>query len=221
MEHAIKSLIGKRVIVFDVETTGLPVMKEGWFDNPADKYYDFRDNTKYDGSRIVEIAWSYIENFHPSDIDVDDIESFIRKPVDFHDIQNTHIHNISYSRAMKNGELLGNILNDKGLAYAIRNCDYVIAHNAAFDINILLNELYRLKFNTTLAALEKLLNTSRMVCTCKLGMNVCKIENKRGTYKFPTLDELYRHYHHRNPDIQHSAYYDVKSLLEILKKINK
>lgn len=221
MERAIKNLNGKRVLVFDVETTGLPITKDGWFDNAADRYFDFRDNSKYNGSRIVEIAWTYIENFQPNNVDIDNIESFIRKPVDFHDIQNTHIHKISYSKAVKEGELLGKILNDEGLAYAIRNCDYVVAHNAAFDINILLNELHRLKFGTTLSVLEGILNTPKMICTCMLGTNVCKIMNRRGNYKFPTLDELYHHYYHRNPEIQHSAYYDVRSLLEILKKVNK
>lgn len=49
---SINDLVGKKVMIFDTETTDLPLRcRCGW-----DKYYDYRENKAYDSARILSIA---------------------------------------------------------------------------------------------------------------------------------------------------------------------
>ena len=213
-------LLGKNVLVFDLETNGLPIRRSGYYENLGDAYYDFKKNKAYDKSRVVEVGWSYIENFDKENIDLENIQSYIRKPTDFDEITNSEFHGITYKKAKKKGKNLSTILNKKGLKKAIQNCDYVVAHSASFDMYILLNELYRLGFKKSMNRLAGFLNTDKLVCTAELGREVCKIRSMYGPgYKIPQLVELYKHYYKCYPEKSHRAKNDVKTVLEILKKI--
>ena len=213
------NLKGKNVLVLDIETTGFPFRKKGYFENIDNAYYDYKLNSKYDSSRIVEIAWSYIENYDKSKINKDNIKTFIRKPVDFKEIPNSDFHGITMDQAKKEGKMLSKILKEDGLSDALLNCDYIVGHCVSFDIYILLNELYRMKFNKVIDRLKTFLDTDKLVCTAKIGKTICQIPTPFGNLKLPKLEELYKHYYKKNPDNSHRSHYDVKSLLEILEKI--
>ena len=216
----LNELTGKNVLIIDIETNGLPVTKAGFFENMSEAYYDYRDNSKYNSSRIVEIAWSFIEGYDKETIDLENIKTFIRKPVDFKKITNTEFHTITYKKALEEGTVLSKILNKEGLALAIQNADYIIAHNLTFDVFILLNELHRIKFNKSVNQLKKLLTSGKFICTAILGKHICKLETKSEyskSYKIPKLVEFYKHYYGKNPEKSHRAYDDVKTILEILK----
>lgn len=214
-------LNNKNILVFDLETSGLPITRSGYYENLGDAYYNFKKNKAYDRSRIVEIGWSYIEGFDKDNVDLENVKSFIRKPTDFDEIPNAEFHGISYKKAKKNGKTMSHILNKEGLKKAIHNTDYVVAHNAPFDMNILLNELYRLKFNKTLDKLNNFMDTDKLICTADLGKPVCKIRSMYGPgYKIPKLVELYKHYYDKYPDKSHRAKDDVVTVLEILQKID-
>ena len=216
----IDKLNGKNVLVFDLETSGLPIRRSGYYDKMINAYYDYKKNKAYDCCRIVEVGWSYIENFDKDNIDLDSVKSFVRKPTDFDKIPNSEFHGITYKKAKKEGLSLSKILNKEGLKDAIENCDYVIAHSAIFDMYILLNELYRLKFNNTMEKLASFLNTDKLVCTAELGRDICKIRSMYGPgYKIPKLVELYNHYYNEYPKESHRASCDVKTVLMILQKI--
>ena len=89
------NLLNKKVLIFDLETNGLPDRKPG-FHNGKDGYYDYKMDSKYDNCRIVSMSWCYIEDFSYDKlqkiIDNDQIREFIRKPVDFKKIENGKFH---------------------------------------------------------------------------------------------------------------------------------
>jgi hypothetical protein len=222
IESKLKELQGKNVLILDIETNGLPSKKPVFHENMSDAYYDYRENSKYDRCRIVEIAWSYIENYDKDNIDVDNIKTFIRKPVDFNEITNSQFHGISYKKAMKKGRVLSKILNKKGLASAIKNTDYIIAHNITFDTFILLNELHRIKFKKSIKKIKKMLTTNSFVCTAEFGKHICELKSPSPyakSFKMPKLIELYSHYYKKNPMKSHRAKADVRSVLKILQKM--
>ncbi|ARF08479.1 DEDDh 3'-5' exonuclease [Catovirus CTV1] len=212
---------GKNILIFDLETTGFPTKKKG-FKIGKDEYYDYTDNSKYDSSRIVSVAWVFINNCESKKLNNININEYIRKPIDFDRIDNSNIHNITHQMAKQNGELLSNILNYKGLAYAIKNCDIVVGHNCLFDLFILINECHRLKFNNCINKLKSILDNKKYFCTGEYGRDICKFPmkfNKNYKYKMPTLSELYCHYYKVLPKGIHNAKVDVSLLVDIIKKI--
>lgn len=208
-------LIGKRVFIFDLETTGLPIMK---YINKKREYDDYKNNASYDTSRIVSIAWYYDENFHPQKINYDNIKEYIVKPVDYDNIPTTHIHGISFDKAVNEGLDFKDILYSKGLAKDILSTDIIIGHNCLFDINILLNELYRNSSSDILEYFEKLLLHKQYCCTADVGKDICKLPNQYNVaeYKRPKLTELYFYFFNKYPNNSHNATDDVLSVLQIL-----
>ena len=211
------NLLGKRVLILDLETTGLPQKKKI---NGYLTYDNYKVNESYNSSRIVSIAWYYDNNFDNTKINYNKINEYIRKPIDFDNIPTTHIHGISYEQAILEGLDLNDIIYNKNFHNNIINSDIIIGHNCLFDINILLNELYRNSFMDTFNYLEQLLLNKNYFCTGEIGREICKIRNisKSNIYKYkmPKLSELYYYYFMENPKNSHNASDDVLSTLKIL-----
>ena len=55
-------LVNKKVLFYDLETSGLPINK-GYKELPENRYYSYTSNDKYDSSRIVQIGWLYMKDF--------------------------------------------------------------------------------------------------------------------------------------------------------------
>jgi DNA polymerase III epsilon subunit-like protein len=237
-QNVSKSLLdfmeGKNVLVFDTETTGLPERGPFGFGS----YYPYYETAMYKNSRIVSIAWSFIPNFNINNIDSTNIKHFLRKPEDFNEIPNSHIHGITFDDAMQNGFPLLDILNNKGLGDAIKSADYIVAHNAKFDYHVLQSDLYRMMEDNEAVSeiifhLRDIESQSRLICTAEMGKTVCKLPYKSGlcsvksgsfrnqkvTYKMPKLIEMYQHFYGCLFENQHNASADVWALLEIMKRL--
>lgn len=185
-----------------------------------DEYFDYKDNTKYDTSRIVSIVWYYSENYNPSDIKKSDIKSYIRKPKNFNEIINSNIHGITFEQAVNEGKHLSNIINNLGFGYALDNTEYIIAYNSLFHINILLNELHRIKFNNCIKKIETLLDTDKIKCIGKIGTQICKLLCKEPIkYKMPTISELYKHFYGYELNEQHTPNNQFMLIIKILQKM--
>ena len=160
------------------------------------------------------------------------IEHYLRFPEGFTEINNTHIHGITYEDTLKNGVIFNDLLMKKGLCADILKAEYIVAHNINFDYHVLMNELYRLGTEPAKACmlhLTTLKSKGRCICTGEISTDICKMEFKtvssyKGTkkakkYKMPKLSELYVYYYGKEFENQHSADGDVKALLEIIKKM--
>ena len=227
-------LTNKRVFVFDTETTGLPAKGPSGFGS----YWDYRDNSKYETARIVSIAWAFIENYDKNNLQdkwdnkASTIVHLLRHPEGFSEITNSNIHGITFENAFENGLKFNDILENCGLGETLLSSDYIVAHNAGFDLHVLLNELYRVGTELAMKCINHLLEMNeigRIVCTAILGTDICKLEfpsqsNYQGkrfkkSYKMPKLLELYKHYYGVEPENQHSADGDVRALMEVMRRM--
>lgn len=173
-------------LVFDVETTGLP---RNW-KAPASKL----DNWP----RIVQIGWLAFDRHEQ----LLESNSHIIKPAGFEiPAESVKVHNISNDFALSNGEDIENVLAP--FASTVKNAGHVIAHNLSFDEKVVRSELIR-------AEMEDPFDMPVKVCTKEKGTDICRIPGKYG-YKWPTLDELYRHFFDHTFEGAHDALDDAKA----------
>lgn len=190
-------IIGKRVFIFDLETTGI-------FDKK--QFYKYWNNSVFDSSRIVEIGYYYSENFgndfHSNNI----IHSYLRKPTNFNyiDPKAEEKHGLNIEILKNNGYIFSKILNNN-LLEILSNTDYIISHNTLFDFYILLNELHRFKLNYTIKHLLNINKNKCLLCTCKSS-------------GYKSLEYLYYSIFDDKPEVLHRAGNDVKTLVEIIQK---
>ena len=101
--NTIDLLLGKNILIFDLETTWLPTKKNKYVTG-IDQYYDPIDVSKYDSCRIVSIAHTYIENFNFYSLNNAKIKHYLRKQIDFKEINNSDLHGITYENTKLNGK---------------------------------------------------------------------------------------------------------------------
>jgi DNA polymerase III epsilon subunit-like protein len=191
------NIIGKKVFIFDLETTGL-------FDHKL--FYKYWDNTVFDSSRIVEIGYYYSENFGLDFESNNIIHSYLRKPTDFTSInpKAQEKHGISIEKLKTDGFTFSRILNHD-LINKLNLCEIIISHNTLFDFYILLNELNRFKLKSTIQYLLEIKSNNNLMCTCRAS-------------GYKKLDFLYLSIFEEDPKISHRAGEDVKTLVEIIMK---
>jgi len=215
MRAILPFLNNTNILIFDLETTGFPKSKSGFRIGPKE-YYSPTNNSKYDTSRIVQIGWTHIENFSFDNLLNVEIQCVIRKPTDFDDIPNSHIHGITFDQAQQEGIEFKQIIDTEGFGYALCNSDYIVAHNVYFDTFVLLNELYRINYKKCANKIEQLMSNNKCICTGEYSKNICKLPQKVPGYKMPKLSELYEYYYKSPPQNQHNAGSDVKTIVDIL-----
>lgn len=192
-------IIGKKVFIFDLETTGL-------FDKTY--HYKYWDNSVFDSSRIIEIGYYYSENFGLDFETNNIIHTYLRRPTDFNSIdpKAEEKHGISIEYLIKNGITFSKILN-QDLINKLNSCDIIISHNTLFDFSILLNELNRFNLKSTINYLLSIKNNNNLICTCRAS-------------GYKKLDFLYKSIFNIEPNVSHRAGEDVKTLMEIIIKNN-
>jgi DNA polymerase III epsilon subunit-like protein len=222
MTIELSKLIGKNVLIYDLETSGLPE-KTSKYASGIEQFYDPSDIKKYDNARVVSIAYTYVENFNYNSLLKSKIKTYIRKPHNFIiSEESTKIHGITHNEAIINGKKLSNIIAD-GFHNDLASCDYIVGHNVIFDIYVLLSEFYRLKFNTNYDNLNYHLENKKYLCTGEFGRNICKLPtlSKKYTYKMPKLQELYNNVCKDNNLKFHTAENDVLAVVKILTELVK
>lgn len=121
------------VITFDTETTGLPLPKL-----PYGKYHKWWETRHYDSARLLELSWSVRQ----SDGSPVREKSYLVKPAGW-SVAATEIHGITQDAADRNGIPVDRVLLE--FMKDLHTCEYRVAHNAPFDVNVIASELYRLK----------------------------------------------------------------------------
>lgn len=189
-------------IIFDLETTGLPLTK-GW-----NQYYNYMELDKYEKSRIVQIAYMCIDDSYNIVCE----KQFMFPDIDLGDSEK--IHGISREHLNKYGVDFEDVIDE--IYTDFKDCKNLIAHNINFDINILSSELYRRSHQSFASMIRK----KNLICSMILLKDVVGVKNRYGI-KYPTLTELYKHVFGQDKEIEncHNAKYDVLALYECIKNL--
>lgn len=193
-------------LVFDLETTGLVKCEK------INQYPDFCDNEKYNTARIVQIAWVVLDiNFKV----IDKKEYIIRR--DNFTIKNSKFHGITNKISNVQGTKFEIVMMD--FYEALFRSVMIVAHNIAFDYNILLNHLYRYNMPHILRNIM----TKDKFCTSIESTNLIKLPMafECKFFKYPSLQELYHFYFEKKIINAHSALVDTVACADCFVKLVK
>lgn len=188
----------KKVLVFDVETTGLPEKGQKWRE-------DFKTFP-----RIVQFSWEFDGEMY----------DYIIKP-DGYLIPNeaTAIHGIDTEQAEKEGVPFSFVV-DKFLSMAL-SADVLVAHNMYFDSSIIKANALRLGMEFFSQLMDEALDPKKRVCTMMKTIKFvgAKFSNGRKGNKFPSLIELYDKLFEGEKFAAHNSAEDVKATSKCYHKL--
>ncbi|MBE0425131.1 MAG: 3'-5' exonuclease [Nitrospirae bacterium] len=157
-----------KYLVFDVETTGLPINR---YASPN----DFK-NWPY----VVQIAWLLFDDEYKL---IEHNNFYLKQPVEI-PADATNIHGITTTMMLEKGVEPSNVYAN--FKKVVNNTEYLICHNIDFEIPIIHSDFLR-------NGMQWNFPDNKMFCTMKTGTKFCKIPPyKNGEYKWPTLVELYQ-----------------------------
>lgn len=185
------------IILFDTETTGLPQKLL-----PA---------SHANQARIVQLAALLVDN------ELNEIAGFrtLIKPDGWTriDPRAQEAHGISIEDCQKRG--VGGKTALAMYSELAEKSDVAVAHNIAFDKQLISIETEYHKMNNPLIAMQS------QFCTMLHSTNVCKLWGKiPGQFKWPKLKEAYKHFYGCEPEMQHDAFGDIKATLAVLRKLD-
>lgn len=193
------------VLLFDIETNGLPITKQGTYHS----YYPYTDLQKYDCSRIIAMSWAV----HDFKGDRKLLRTMYVKPDGF-TIDNSEIHGITLEKANNDGQSIGQVF--KQFEKDLTDVKVMVAHNLEFDLNILLSELHR--FGNKQALIKRIEQLEKS-CTGEQTRDLLKIPFKSSyviaKYKMPKLDELFKYCFKIDMVGHHNVEQDVDNLSKI------
>lgn len=178
-----------KYLFLDTETTGLPQKRNA---SPSDT-----DNWPY----VVQLAWILTDE---NGFRISNGNYIIKQNVVIP--QNViNIHHISNEIMQKEGKLPSKVYSE--FIESLNNCEYIIAHNVAFDLPILQCELIRNGFSESLYS-------KKSFCTMNQGVFFCSLLDRSGRNKKPKLLELFGELYFDNPFINisgglHDAMFDT------------
>jgi len=171
-------------LFFDTETTGIP---RNW-KAPASDLSNW--------PRLVQMAWVECEESGA----ITAHRQFIVRPDGFSIPPDaTRVHGITTERAKLEGVALKEAL--EAFIAAAGGTSLAIAHNLAFDEKVLGAEFLRAGLKDPLPDLSRL-------CTMRAATDYCRLPGRYG-YKWPTLEELYRHLFDETLEGSHDAATDA------------
>ena len=174
----------ERYLVFDTETTGLPVDWRA----PASRL----DNWP----RLVQLAWLLCDS---GGRPLDRRTSTVRPDGFEIPAAATRVHGITTAQAARDGLPLHEVLT--GFSAAIDRSQLLIAHNVSYDRKVLGAEYLR-------AGLASRLMSMPSLCTMEASTEYCAIPGPRG-FKWPSLSQLHSCLLGRGLERAHSAEADV------------
>lgn len=177
-------------LIFDTETTGKP------------KDYKAAMTNLDNWPRIIQLGWA----LHKEDGELIASRTDLIKPDGWViPVEKFWIDNgYSTVKNESNGIPIAVALNH--FVSAAKDCMAMVAHNMAFDYNVLGAEMIRANVTTG----RKIMT----ICTMEDGTNLCKLPNRTGRpgkYKWPSLAELHLKLFGCGFDGAHDAGADVKA----------
>lgn len=174
------------VLIFDTETTGLPIWREP-SDHPDQPY-------------VVDIA---CDLWGGPDLLIDSYDAIINPGVEI-PADVAEIHGITTERAIAEGIAMADAL-DRFMAL-VGQADLIVGHNVSFDIRMMRIEAARHRG-------EKWDNPLPTFCTMRKSTNHCQILSSKprhqNDWKWPNLGEAIRHFFDEELEDAHRARPDV------------
>lgn len=174
-------------LIFDVETTGTP------------KHWNAPMTDTANWPFVVQIAWQLYDRNQT----LMEVQDFIIKPdgwvIPF---SAERIHGISTKRAEAEGQPIKAALEH--FKKAIDQTEYLIAHNISFDYKVIGAEFIR-------KSVANNLSNAKQFCTMLKSTDYCKIPGRRGSYKWPKLEELHQKLFGEHFEDAHNAIADVQA----------
>ena len=198
------------ILVFDCETTGLPIEKKDKKLKYTPERYHHPIKTKYyDTSRLVELGFASMSKVGDNWI-CTDAKSMIVYPDNF-EIKNSEIHGIEHQVALESGKPFKDVI--KQLEKELDGVNKILAYNAQFDINVLLSEAYR--YGCT-EFIEKF-NKKEFICVMELAKKKLKGPYKYQKYK---LENVYNTLFGTKNVQKHRAGEDVEMCSKVFIKLD-
>jgi DNA polymerase-3 subunit epsilon len=173
--------------VFDCETTGLPLSNKA-------KITDLNN-----WPRVIQLAWAFFDkngDLLESKVDLIKPDGW-KIPTEKFWIDN----GFSQKYSEDNGIPLIKSLEAFKEKLEISEC--LIAHNMAFDYNVVGAEFLRLGLTSN--------NKPKKICTKDSSVGFCKLPSLRGGYKWPKLEELHKKLFNCGFEGAHDALVDVEA----------
>ncbi len=179
-----------KVLVFDTETTGLPLWNDP-SDHPGQPY-------------IVDIAASL---FDGTGLEIGRYDAIVKPGVPIPQ-ELAELHGITTDLAMAEGVEMADCHD--GFMALVRDADLIVGHNVSFDVRLVRIQAARVTG-------EKWDNPRPTFCTMRRTTNLCKIIKPRARFgtdwKWPNLTEAVRHFfgedhsgaHRARPDCDAAA----------------
>jgi len=186
-------LINMKVLIFDVETTGLP-----------ERNATLKNLEKY--PYIVQFSWIIYDASQNKISNIND--HIIELPDDITiPIETSNIHGITNEKMRSEGKNINNILDI--FTKDMLDSNILVAHNLTFDKTIVQAEYLRNERINWLGRHRKV-----EYCTMKRSLNVCNIYRKNAytgerRKKFPKLMELHNKLFNTVPNNLHNSLIDV------------
>jgi hypothetical protein len=214
-ELDIIKLFGKKVLFIDVETIGLPIQKINKEYKPEKRFYHYSENEKYENSRMIQISYKYYENYNEKICDITEIIDYIIRPNGF-EVNGTEFHTITNEIANENGIKINKALREIIYFLLHDEIDFIVGYNIYFDINILMNELYRINKIKTLGKIQKFIDDKKIIDIAQIcgKMDLVKIKNKK-KYQILKQSMIYKKLFDKEQQNSHNSKYDVLNLIEI------
>lgn len=155
-------------LVFDASASGRP---KNWKAEASDTF---------NWPRLTHLAWILFDKEYKK------LESgnAIIKPEGFTiDSESEEFHGISQEDALEKGRPLKEVLQE--FSDVVDKAEIVFSHNLRFNQNVVVAEFHRQN-------LPQRLEVSEAYCIMREATYFCKIPGKYGSYKWPTITELYQ-----------------------------
>lgn len=198
-----------RLIVLDVETTGVPGMKGfNVFHHPG--FFQM-----YDSARVIQVAWKVLQIENGKLVELE-TRSFDILPTGMFWMNPAaeSIHGISTDHIISHGCPMQEALSE--LQHDLQDTSYLVGHNVIFDYNVLFSEILRLWPQFPLLAHS--FSQLRLLCTMLSGTHFCNLWRRNGDCKWPKLTELFQKLFPGSdlPDGLHDASVDVNTTTQCL-----
>ena len=205
----LRMALPRHLLFVDTETTGKILYGSG---------YNVDLNRLERGCHLVQLSWELVDT--QSEWQAVVVQDFVVHPGSLYSEMPTEahaVHGISYDHACTEGTDMYSVLSGPFLN-ALMRCDALVAHNASFDIKVILSSAYR---SGLYEQIHDVLSVKDILCTKNNLRAFCDARDRRGRRKAPRLGELYHKVFGRDMENAHNALYDVKACIDVVRELHQ